>query len=177
MSEQRPGPIPMDPVLRFWAQVDKDGPVPVHAPWLGKCWVWRGTISKSGYGRFGIKRNGRWTTVQAHRFILGLGLGSPGFGPESDHLCDNKKCVNPSHVRICSHAENNRNKEKTKANKSGFKGVSWHAGAKKWRSTITLNFKQIHLGFFVDPSDAYHAYCAAASSFHGEFANTGAPNV
>src|SRR5208282_3495744 len=27
---------------RFWAHVDKNGPVPPHRPALGPCWVWTG---------------------------------------------------------------------------------------------------------------------------------------
>jgi hypothetical protein len=26
----------------FWAKVDKNGPIPAHAPELSECWIWLG---------------------------------------------------------------------------------------------------------------------------------------
>lgn len=37
------------PDQRFWAKVNKDGPIPIHRPDLGQCWVWTGE-SRHGYG-------------------------------------------------------------------------------------------------------------------------------
>jgi hypothetical protein len=28
-------------IERFWAKVNKDGPIPEHCSELGKCWVWK----------------------------------------------------------------------------------------------------------------------------------------
>jgi hypothetical protein len=41
---------------------------------------------------------------------------------------------------------------------SQYKGVSWHRTAKKWRATIVVANKQIHLGFFIDEQLAAEAY-------------------
>src|SRR5690349_16006693 len=38
---------------RFWDKVDKNGPIPLHRPELGACWLWTAHIATSGYGRLG----------------------------------------------------------------------------------------------------------------------------
>lgn len=147
---------------RFWAKVDKNGP--------NGCWVWTASRYSSGYGAFGTENH---KVQAAHRFAYLSIKGEIPEGMELDHVCHNRACVNPDHLRICTHAENARNTGLKVGNKSGYKGVSWHRGAKKWRATIFLNYKQVHLGFFVTPESAHLAYCEAATRIHGDFANVG----
>lgn len=56
--------MPRNPPLeeRFWAKVNKDGPIPEHRPELGPCWVWTGSLSR-GYPI--LTRDGR--DVRGHR--------------------------------------------------------------------------------------------------------------
>ena len=65
------------------------------------------------------------------------------------------------------------NRGKTLSNTSGFKGVSFDKQAKRFRASITLNYKTIFIGLFDYPEKASEAYKAAALNFHGEFANIG----
>ncbi len=75
---------------RFWSKVDKDGPVPEHAPELGPCWLW--TAGKTGMG-YGVFWDGE-RMVLAHRFAREL-LGDPiPSDLQTDHLCRNRACVN-----------------------------------------------------------------------------------
>jgi len=46
------------------------------------------------------------------------------------------------------------------------KGYSWNKENKKWRSRITLNNKQIHLGLFDKEEDAKQAYLDAKKVYH-----------
>lgn len=89
-----------DYVAKFWAWVDKNGPVPEHCPELGPCWVWRGPLeSKRGYGRFytGYKKAPRYT--YAHHFSWNLHYGpAPKDGKQFLHKCDFRKCVRPDHL-------------------------------------------------------------------------------
>jgi hypothetical protein len=73
---------------RFWASVDKNGPVPAHRPELGPCWVWKGKPNETGYGRVGIE--GR--VELAHRVAWKLVNGAIPDGLGVLHHCDNRMC-------------------------------------------------------------------------------------
>jgi len=77
-----------------WSRVDRSG----------NCWVWVGGLSR-GYGRFQL--NGRkGPRVLAHRLVWEELCGPVPRGFELDHLCRNKRCVNPSHLEVVTHREN-----------------------------------------------------------------------
>lgn len=57
------------------------------------CWEWDGGLS-AGYGQVKI-RGRQW---RAHRLAYILMVGPIPKGLELDHLCRNKKCVNPAHL-------------------------------------------------------------------------------
>lgn len=93
---------------RFWAKVDKNGPVPEFRPDLGPCWVWTAYITPStGYGWWGYGgRDGIRTT--AHRFAYETEVGPVPDGWHVDHLCINRACANPVHLEAVPHGENLR---------------------------------------------------------------------
>lgn len=72
-------------------------------------------------------------------------------------------------LRLASAQQSCFNTSNRSDNKSGFVGVHWHAGAKKWRSQITISGKCKHLGFFDTPEAAHEAYRSAARLSHGTF--------
>ena len=82
------------PEKRFWAKVNKNGPVPDYRPNLGPCWLWIGAGSGKGYRRFWINQH----TVRAHRFAYEILVGPIPAGLELDHLCRIRHCVNPAHL-------------------------------------------------------------------------------
>lgn len=80
---------------RFWAKVDRlEG--------TDDCWLWRGYISPSGYGRFTYGDLGHL----AHRFAYEDHIGPIPTGLTLDHLCRNPACVRPDHLEPVSNAEN-----------------------------------------------------------------------
>ncbi len=77
---------------KFWAKVNKNGPVPPHRRDLGPCWVWEGYIDpNTGYGQFGSKGKG---SNLPHRIAYQYLVGPIGEGLHLDHLCRNRRCVN-----------------------------------------------------------------------------------
>lgn len=102
--------------------------------------------------------------IYMHRHLL-----NPPKGMEVDHIDGNGLNNTRSNLRVCTHSENNCNRQMSSTNTSGFKGVSWHKAAKKWRATINLSNKHIHIGTFSTPLEAYEAYCEACVKYHGEF--------
>lgn len=87
---------------RFWAKVDKNGPVSVRRPELGRCWLWAAGVSRFGYGHFHIGS----ATHRAHRIAYQLLLGDIPEGKELDHLCRVRHCVNPAHLEAVTRSEN-----------------------------------------------------------------------
>lgn len=75
---------------RFWAKVNKDGPVPEHCPELGNCWEWTGRKIQSGYGQFYLD-NGR-AIIASRAAFLAAGGDLCG-GLLACHVCDNPGCV------------------------------------------------------------------------------------
>lgn len=65
------------------------------------CYVWTGTITTTGYGRFGAY--GR-----AHRISYEEVNGPIPESLEIDHLCRNPPCVRPDHLEPVTRTENAR---------------------------------------------------------------------
>lgn len=78
---------------RYWGYVVK----------TDSCWNWTGDITDSGYGRIHIS-NGQY---YAHRIAYVISTGqTPTKGMVTDHLCRNRRCVNPEHLELVSITEN-----------------------------------------------------------------------
>lgn len=90
---------PLD--VRFWAKVNKDGPV--VRPELGPCWIWTGEIAPNGYGRLDP---GDGETRYAHRISYKMHIGPLTAGMDCCHHCDRRACVRPSHFFEGTRREN-----------------------------------------------------------------------
>lgn len=77
---------------RFWAKVE-----------AGDCWRWTASTSDGGYGQFWPHAGKKWS---AHRWLWTQLVGQIPEGLEADHLCRNRRCVKPDHIRIVTKAEN-----------------------------------------------------------------------
>jgi WD40 repeat protein len=112
------------------------------------------------------KEDGKRTTY--HKFLHRLLMGTP-VGLVTDHIDGNTLNCQKSNMRICTQDENNKNIKMPNTNTSGYKGVSWHKGHKKWRADIHVDGHQVSLGIYDDPKKAYEVYCAAKKKYHGPY--------
>lgn len=91
-----------DDATRFWAKVNKDGPIPMHHPGLDPCWLWT-AATMHGYGAFVLRHHGR---QQAHRLAWTWTNGPIPNGLSVLHHCDNPTCVRPSHLFLGTARDN-----------------------------------------------------------------------
>lgn len=111
--------------------------------------------------------NDKWSCkqVKMHRLVTNAPKGK-----SVDHIDGNPLNNQKSNLRICTNAENLRNRGFNKNNTSGYKGVFWHKPRSKWTSKIKVNRASIYLGLFSCRHEAARAYNAAALEHFGEFA-------
>lgn len=84
----------------------------------GICWEWTASIV-NGYGKFGRDPEHGYVVVGAHRWAWEHLVGPVPVGLDLDHLCRNRRCVNPDHLEPVTRGENvrrgrNANREKTR---------------------------------------------------------------
>jgi len=125
-----------------------------------------GEIRQTGYVTIQIK--GR--RLRAHRIAWLLTTGQDPFDLCVDHINGNKSDNRFCNLRLATSRENSRNMKKSRANKSGFKGVCFDKRTGKWKANIRSDSKQIFLGYFLAAELAHLAYCKAAAELHGDFA-------
>lgn len=91
-------------VDRFWAKVNKNGPIPSHNPALGPCHEWTGARTKGGYGH--LRVDGKMRIASRLAWELANGPIPPGL--DALHHCDNRPCVNAEHLHLGDDVDNSR---------------------------------------------------------------------
>ena len=80
-------------LFKFFLQVDKHGE--------NGCWNWLGKLNEHGYGIIYNR-----VDIFAHRLSYIITIGEITKGLTIDHLCLNRKCVNPKHLEMVTRSEN-----------------------------------------------------------------------
>jgi len=134
--------------------------------WLSQ-WNWT-YDQRNGYGyayRQRSRKDKRTGSVYMHQAIL-----NPPNGMEGDHIngdgLDNRR----RNLRVCTRAENMRNRRKHAKCTSQYKGVYWSGRHQRWRARINPGGVGISLGSFRDEMEAAIAYNEAAQEYFGSFA-------
>jgi len=136
----------------------KDGRVSAAKPSLGKYICAQYHKKYTGTDRISL----------FHRDVVG---SEDGF--QIDHIrhptmefIDNRR----SNLRKVTRCQNMMNRSVMSNNKSGVTGVSWHKGAKKWEVNISINKKQVCIGYFADLQEAIKTRKDAEKEHYGEHA-------
>jgi len=94
-----------------------------------------------------------------HRLIMNAPEGT-----EIDHRNGNKLDNRRQNLRLVPASVNNLNRRPRKDNSSGYPGVCWDKREKRWRARGGRN---IHLGYFDSPAEAYSAVTAFYERHYG----------
>lgn len=126
------------------------------------CW----SLTNDGYVSTHIKKK----QTLFHKLIMNNEVGI------IDHINHNVQDNRKSNLRIVTSSQNGMNASLSKNNTSGVTGVKWHKKQQKWVATITINYKRIWLGSFVDFDDAVKARKKAEEEYYGEFSYDNSQN-
>ena len=105
----------------------------------------------------------------AHRYAWIYVNGDIPKGLQIDHINRNKSDNCISNLRLATIGQNQHNRDKSKNNTSGYKGIVWDKSRNKWRAQIKINNKVINLGRFILLDDAQNAYEIASKKYHPEY--------
>lgn len=75
---------------------------------VGECWISRYSIGSHGYSQIGWKDGGRRFATLCHRVAWVHVFGPIPEGMTVDHICRQRRCVNPAHLRLLTNVDNAR---------------------------------------------------------------------
>jgi hypothetical protein len=90
-------------LVRFWEKVDRRGD--------DECWPWKGHLTNTGYSELYLRTdevNGklRPVNIMGHILMMQVMEREKGPGMDWDHICKNRWCTNPRHLRAVTHRVN-----------------------------------------------------------------------
>lgn len=136
---------------KFWAKVDK----------TGNCWNWTAFVDRDGYGTAKVRKGGEWRGVGSHRVAYQDAYGEIPGGMTIDHACQNRRCVNPGHLRLATVKQNAENRTGARSDsKTGVRGVRWNVSTKRFSAAVGHKRSLIRLGYFKTVGEAEAAVIA-----------------
>lgn len=127
---------------RFWAKVDKSG----------DCWEWTASKGSHGYGQIGRGAPSK-AVLLAHRVSYEIANGPIPHGMVIDHICHNRGCVNPDHLRVVTQKQNLENRSGTR-NSTGVRGVFPVTNNSKFQVIVRHNHERHYLGVYASLKEA-----------------------
>lgn len=145
-----------------WAIVDDDD--------FERLSGWKWHLNNKGYPvrtyQLGHGAKTRKTKVRmlAHE-VMKMEMGEKR---EVDHRDRNPKNNQKENLRFATRSQQMMNR--SRKNKTGYRGVSWHRQNKLWFARVAVNKKLVFAEYFKNKISAARAYDLAAIKYHGEFA-------
>lgn len=107
------------------------------------CWIYDGGVGSNGYPTVNVNR----VTRTVHKFIYTSMVGNVPEGMYLDHICRERKCFNPEHLRVVTTKQNGENLSGERSNNtSGYRGVNWLKSAECWVTRVGHNYKSYSVG-------------------------------
>lgn len=132
--------------------------------WLSQS-VWHAkTTPYHTYAMRHVKVNGKRTSQQMHRVIVGAEKGV-----DVDHENRNGLDNQRHNIRVATRTQNNAN-AKAQGGTSRFKGVCWDASRNQWMAYISCDGKRRYMGRYTDEVAAARCYDREAAALFGSFA-------
>lgn len=106
--------------------------------------------------------------LQEHRvaWLLCYGVWPP---LDIDHINRDRSDNRIKNLRLATDSQNAHNTVSSKANTSGYKGVSWESQTGKWRACLRFKGIQLRLGRFDCPKQAHAVVSKKRNELLGEF--------
>lgn len=143
-------------------------------------WRHRDDVPASFNGRYAGKTAGRpggrgyiyvnlyRRCYKAHRMAWLISYGEWPAGA-IDHINRDKTDNRLNNLRFATPSQNSINSDVYSSNRSGVRGVTWHAGISKWQAQIGVAGKVVYLGSFDRIEDAAAARADRERQLFGAF--------
>jgi len=85
------------------------------------CWGWKGFLDKDGYGRVTSSYTKEFKVQTSHRASWFLNFGEIPKDKIVRHICNNRECTNPEHLKLGTLSENSQDMMRSKRQAMGTK--------------------------------------------------------
>lgn len=104
------------------------------------CWSWSGPHDRNGYPLTTTKNCSR----MAYRAWFELTREAVPEDMQVDHICHNRGCVNPDHLRLLTIKQNAEHRKGANSNsKTGVRGVWWSESMQRYVGHVEHNGKRV----------------------------------